>query len=289
MTVVHLFPGQGSHQPGMGRDLFGRYPLLMRQADSLLGWSVEELCLAGTRERLSDTRYTQCAVYVVDTLTYIERVRTQGIVPDAMAGHSLGEYAALFAAGAFDFLTGLELVAQRAALMADAGPGAMAAVMGVDATTVHGWLAELSGGDAVDVANLNTPSQTVISGPVDAIEALLPALRDGGATAARLDVSGAFHSRYMASAAAAMGEVLTRYRFGRLKIPVVANVTAAPYADGQVAELLRRQITEPVRWVETLEHLLRLPEPEIVEVGPGQVLTRLLAQTRDHQATSAPM
>jgi len=286
MTVVHLFPGQGSHRTGMGRELFARYPHLVRAADGVLGYSVEELCLRAPEERLTDTRYTQCAVYVVDALSYVDRVRTDGVVPDAVAGHSLGEYAALFAAGAFDLVTGLELVAARAALMAGAGPGAMLAVLGLPPERVREVL-HRAGAAQLDLANLNSPSQTVVSGPRPDVEAAGPALAAEADAVLPLKVSGAFHSRQMSGAAAGFRDVLAGYHLGRLRIPVIANVTARPYRDGEVAELLVRQLTEPVRWTESMQYLLGLPDPQFAEVGPGQVLTGLLRQIRE--ATAAPV
>ncbi|BCB74877.1 hypothetical protein GCM10022251_54080 [Phytohabitans flavus] len=277
MTVVYVFPGQGSHRVGMGEGLFERYPHLVRQADSVLGYSIAELCLRGSAERLTDTRYTQPAIYVVNALSYLERVRDTAVIPDIVAGHSVGEYAALFAGGAFDFVTGLELVDERARCMASAGPGAMGAVIGLPAQELRDRLADLS--EAVDIANLNSETQTVISGPPDEIDRVIAALRRAdGVTAIRLKVSGAFHSRYMAGAAERFGPHLDRYRYGLLRLPVVANATARPYADGTVADLLRRQVTAPVRWAETVRYLLDQPDPRIEEIGSGDVLTRLLPQ-----------
>jgi len=278
MTNAFLFPGQGSHRVGMGSHLFDTYPNLVRQADSALGYSIRDLCLSGPAERLNDTRYTQCAMYVIGALSYVDEVRRTGVVPDVLAGHSLGEYVALFASGAFDFRTGLELVAQRARLMADAGPGAMAAVIGPDVKKVGDLLAEheLS---AIDIANVNAPDQTVIAGPVDDVRAAVAALSPHATSVVPLRVSGAFHSRYMADASRSFGEVLDRYVFARLKIPVIANVTATPYGD-DVAATLRHQLTNPVRWTETVRYLLGLPGVEIHEVGPGTVLSGLTKRIR---------
>ncbi|WP_309059779.1 ACP S-malonyltransferase [Streptomyces sp.] len=279
MTVIHVFPGQGAHHVGMGRRLFESYPHLVRQADAVLGYSIEELCLTGPEKRLSDTRYTQCAVYVVGALSYVDRVRASGRLPDFLAGHSLGEYVALFAAGAFDFVTGLELVAERAAAMAEAGPGAMAAVLGITADRVREILAR-GGAPEVDIANLNAPEQTVVSGPPDAIAEAMTLLRKETRAVVPLKVSGAFHARPMAPAAARFERFLRGYRFAPLRIPVVSNATARLYDDTETAALLVRQLTSPVRWTESVEYLLDQPEPEFHELGPGQVLTGLIAQIR---------
>ncbi|MGW6459247.1 ACP S-malonyltransferase [Streptomyces sp. NPDC055078] len=279
MTEIHLFPGQGSHRVGMGGPLFDRYPHLVRQADSVLGYSVAELCLEGPPERLGDTRYTQCAMYVVGALSYVEEVRTTGVIPDVVAGHSLGEYVALFAAGGFDFRTGLELVAKRAELMAEAGDGAMAAVLGLDEAAVRDLLRE-RGADTVDIANLNAPDQIVVSGPVGDIEHLTPVFSERATAVVRLQVSGAFHSRYMSTAGQKFRRFLGRYRPARLRIPVIANVTAEPYRDDAFADTLCRQLTQPVRWSETVGHLLDRTDPRLREIGPGTVLTGLTQRIR---------
>jgi malonyl CoA-acyl carrier protein transacylase len=287
MTVSFVFPGQGSHRQGMGRDVFPRYPHLVRQADRLLGYSIVGLCLDSSTEQLTDTRFTQCALYVVTALSYVDKVRDTGTVPDMVAGHSLGEYVALFAAGAFDFLTGLELVRQRAELMAAAGPGAMAAVIGLEADAVALVLerARLSG---IDIANYNAPTQVVISGRPDDVRAAADALRTEATAVVPLKVGGAFHSRYMAAAAQEFGAFLRRYRFAALKIPVIANTTAAAHTDAELAGELQRQLVAPVRWAETVRYLLDRPDPQIVEVGPGQVLTGLVNQVRDQVPQGRP-
>ncbi|MDT4986392.1 MAG: malonyl CoA-acyl carrier protein transacylase [Micromonosporaceae bacterium] len=280
MTVSYVFPGQGSHRPGMGRELFARYPHLVHQADRLLGYSIVELCLESSNERLTDTRFTQSAMYVVGALSYVDRVRETGTVPDVVAGHSLGEYVALFAAGAFDFLTGLELVRRRAELMAAAGPGAMAAVIGLDADAVALALQRGRLSD-VDIANYNAPTQVVISGGRDDVRTAGELLAPEAVAVVPLNVSGAFHSRHMAAAAREFGVFLRRYRFAALRVPVIANTTAAPHTDAGLADELQRQLVAPVRWEETVRYLLDQPDPQIVEVGPGQVLTGLVNQVRD--------
>jgi malonyl CoA-acyl carrier protein transacylase len=286
MTQVCLFPGQGSHRPGMGQELFPRYPHLVASADRLLGYSIAELCLAAPADRLGDTRFTQCAMYVVNALSYIDHVRSGGAIPDVVAGHSLGEYSALFAAGAFDFLTGLELVAERARLMAGAGAGAMLVVIGLSGDEVREVL-DGAGNSTVDIANLNAPSQTVISGPPADIADITPVFAARAEAAVPLKVSGAFHSRYMAGAAGAFGSFLRRYHFGRLRIPVISNVTARRHTDTGLAELLTRQLTEPVRWTDSIRHLLAEPAPEFHEIGPGRVLAGLVRQIAEPAAPVA--
>lgn len=279
MTTVYVFPGQGSHRVGMGKDLFARYPHLLRQADAVLGYSVEELCLSGPDARLADTRFTQPALYVVNALAYLDRVRQSGIIPQLLAGHSLGEYSALFAAGTFDFVVGLELVKKRGELMSAARGGGMAAVIGLGVDQLRDLL-HRHGASTIDVANLNAPAQAVISGPKADVEALKPHLERHARAVVLLNVSAAFHSRYMKAAAEEFGAFLDRYHLADPKIPVIANVTAAPYQFGCVRELLSRQISSPVRWMETVEYLLEQPACDIHEIGPGQVLTGLVNQIR---------
>ncbi|HEU5108509.1 MAG TPA: ACP S-malonyltransferase, partial [Micromonosporaceae bacterium] len=271
MRTAWLFPGQGSQRAGMGAEEFDRFPQLCAQADDVLGYSVRELCLTDAA-RLRQTRYAQPALYVVGALAYLARERDGGR-PDFLAGHSLGEYGALFAAGCVDFATGLRLVARRAELMEQAAGGAMAAVVGVDPDR----LAALLAGEALaglDVANYNSPDQVVVSGPQPAIRALTQAVRElGSGTCIALNVSVACHSRYMAPAAVAFGEALAGVRFAAPNIPLISNVTARPHRVESVAELLAAQIRRPVRWLDSMRYLIDEGVTGIEEIGPGDVLT----------------
>lgn len=281
MTLIHVFPGQGAQRVGMGRDVFARFPHLVTQAESQLGWSLRELCESGPTEKLSDTRFTQPAVYVVSALSYLALVRDTGEIPTMLAGHSLGEYTALFAGGAYDFFTGLEIVSERGRLMSEAPSGAMAAVIGLDKDAVRDALLRRPGHDRVELANLNLAEQIVIAGIPAALEQAIPALKEAGAmTVTRLPVGGAFHSSLMTEPAKRFRTFLSGYRFNRLRIPTLSNVTAAPHEQTTLHELLGRQMTEPVNWTGCMDHLLRQPDPEIVDVGPDKVLARLLDKHR---------
>ncbi|KFG72430.1 ACP S-malonyltransferase [Streptomyces mutabilis] len=274
--VAYLFPGQGSQQLGMGEGLFDDFAELAETADEILGYSVRTLCLEDPDQRLSLTQYTQPALYVVNALSYYRRVEESGRRPDAVAGHSLGEYNALLAADALDFATGLKLVKKRGELMAQARNGGMAAVLGMDEKEIRDLLQE-SGLDGIDVANLNAPAQTVISGLREDIERARPVFEKvGSCRYVVLNVSGAFHSRYMAGAQHEFAAHLDGFELRAPEIPVVANVTARRYRSDEVKETLAAQITSAVKWSETIRYLLGGGEEEFVEVGPGRVLTSLL-------------
>jgi malonyl CoA-acyl carrier protein transacylase len=278
MTQIFLFPGQGSQKKGMGADVFPLFPDETAAADRILGYSVVEQCLEDPGERLIQTQYTQPLLFVVCSLMYLAKVR-EGASPDMVAGHSVGEFAALFAAGVFDFETGLKIVQKRGELMSRATGGGMAAVVGMSADEIRNTLTT-AGHDKVDVANLNSPRQSVLSGLKDDVLACRPAFEAAGAKFVPLEVSGAFHSRYMAPAQAEFESFVREFTFQSPRVPVIANVTARPYEESAVVNMIARQITSPVRWVESMQYALQQPEPNFEEVGPGSVLTGLLRQIR---------
>ena len=273
-----VFPGQGAQGVGMGRAVFERYPTVVEEASQLLGWRVDRLCLEDPDGRLGQTQFTQPALFLVAALEYRARLEDGEPPPAAVAGHSLGEYVALHAAGGFDLLTGLRLVAERGRLMAAARDGGMSAVIGLPPRR----LAEVVAGHPdLDVANLNSFEQTVIAGPERALDAVEAPLRAAGARSViRLNVSAAFHSRAMQAAAAAFRPVLAGVRFQPLALPVISNRRAFAYRDDEIAAELERQIVSPVRWIESVEYLMRMGVREFREVGPGTSLTRLIAQIR---------
>ncbi|MBI5633555.1 MAG: ACP S-malonyltransferase [Nitrospirae bacterium] len=275
-----MFPGQGSQSLGMGADLFERYPDLVAEADIILGYSIRELCLLDPDDKLKRTDYTQPALYIVDILSYLAKIDVEELRPDFVIGHSLGEYAALYAAGAFDFATGLKLVQKRGALMNAATGGGMAAVLGMNGDAVAAALAELGAG-SIDLANFNSPSQIVISGPKADIESVAPQMEEKGARrAVILPVSGAFHSRYMKPAAEEFETFLSGFSFNSLQIPCIANCSAQPYTDDSIATNLVKQIYSSVRWVETIKGLREQGAVTFVEVGPGTVLSGLARQIK---------
>jgi trans-AT polyketide synthase/acyltransferase/oxidoreductase domain-containing protein len=273
---AYVFPGQGSQAKGMGRGLFEKYREQVATADQILGYSIEALCLEDRDRRLSNTKYTQPALFVVNALTYLDLESAGAGRPDFVAGHSLGEYNALFAAGALSFEVGLKMVQRRGELMAAAEQGAMAAVTGLTEDVVRRVLATEGLAD-IDIANLNAPTQIVISGPAASVSEAQAAFERNGCVAfIRLPVSGAFHSRLMAPAAHAFAEFLRELPVKAPTIPVIANVTARPYPAQEIRELLVAQITSSVRWTASVQHLRACGVGDFKEVGPGNVLTGLI-------------
>lgn len=281
----------------MGGDLFDRHPDLCATADRVLGYSIRELCLHNPGRRLRHTQFTQPALYVANALTWLDRL-TQGPPPTHLAGHSLGEYNALLAAGCFDFETGLRLVAQRGALMARVQDGGMAAVLGLGTADIQTVLDDFNArhpGGEVDIANHNAHGQLVLSGPQAALEALLDPLERAGAhKCIVLNVSGAFHSRHMVAAGAELERHIRQVRFAPPQIEVIANTTARPYTADTAADLLVAQVSTPVRWAETMDHLRSQGITAVEELGPGKVLTKLWARSApaveasENPATEAP-
>lgn len=280
MTRIYVFPGQGSQKVGMGEGLFDRFPEQVAIANAELGYSVSDLCLRDPSNQLNQTHFTQPALFVVNALTFLNQLSETGKLPAFVAGHSLGEYNALFAAGVFDFQTGVRLVKQRAILMARASGGGMAAVLGLVPDQIRQALAA-AGLNSIDIANLNSRIQTVISGPEKDLEASQTILEHAGAQLfKRLPVSAAFHSRYMAEAERDFRAFLEAFVFAEPRIPVVSNVTARLHESSQIKQMLARQITQPVRWTESIQWLLQQPDAEFLELGPGNVLAGLIRRIK---------
>jgi trans-AT polyketide synthase/acyltransferase/oxidoreductase domain-containing protein len=261
----------------MGGEFFDLFPEVTERADRILGYSIKELCLEDSQNVLGLTQYTQPALYTVNALMYYKEIQKTGQKPDYVAGHSLGEYNALLAGGAFDFETGLKLIQKRSRLMAKATGGGMAAVIGLDEEKVKGILRdrELK---SIYVANFNSPSQTVISGPKEDIDQAARFFEEAGARYIPLKVSGAFHSRSMEPASREFRSFLEPFEFSDLAIPVISNVEARPYTKGKIKQLLADQITHSVKWTESIRYLMGKGVKEFKEIGPGTVLTSLVAQ-----------
>jgi malonyl CoA-acyl carrier protein transacylase len=287
--IAFVFPGQGSQKRGMGQGLFDeatQYAEVEKDVDTILGYSLRKLCLEDADNRLKETQFTQPCLYVVNALHYYKAV-SQGAHPAYLAGHSLGEYNALLAAGVFDFLTGLRLVQKRGELMSRAKNGGMGAVIGLGAGMVAKVIQE-NGLASIDVANFNTSSQTVVSGPIEDIKRAGPLFEKAGARLYMpLQVSAAFHSRYMADAAKAFADFLDPMSFAAPKIPVIANVTAQPYptdnSSESVKSLLARQITSSVRWNQSIRFIISRGVTQFSEMGPGNVLTRMTQEIQQEK------
>ncbi|MGD1948519.1 MAG: ACP S-malonyltransferase [Leptolyngbyaceae cyanobacterium] len=271
--TVWVFPGQGSQAVGMGADLAEAAKDKFAEARDVLGWSVLTLC-QGDESQLANTLYTQPCLYVIEC-ALADLLKTKGTQPDMVAGHSLGEYSALYAAGVFDFVAGLRLVKRRAELMSQAADGAMAALMGFDREDLDAKLAVTEG---VVLANDNNPGQVVVSGTPSGVETVMNEVKSKRAV--KLNVVGAFHSPLMTPAANEFDQILTDLPFKTATMPVLSNVDPAPSTDGEVLkQRLMRQMTGSVRWREIS---LSLPEHDVdtvVEVGPGKVLAGLIKRT----------
>lgn len=273
---AYVFPGQGSQFKGMGKEYFAEFPDLVAQANQILGYSIEELCLNDPRNQIGHTAFTQPALYIVNALMYYNMIKNNK-APDYVAGHSLGEFNALLAAGVFDFATGLKIVQYRGALMGEASGGAMAAVVGLDQSSIERILKEHRL-HTIDIANLNTPSQIVISGPKDDLLQAQAIFEQQGATNyVMLKVSAAFHSRYMATVQQKFANYLEQFDFNTPAIPVISNVYARPYLSNNLHECMVQQITSSVQWTDSIRYLMDKQVKEIIQVGPGKAVTNMVA------------
>ncbi len=286
MSLICLFPGQGSQSKGMGSELFDRYPDWTTQADEILGYSIRELCVEDPRGDLSVTTFTQPALFVVNALIYRARQEAGRAGPAFVAGHSLGEYDALLAAEVFDFATGLRLVQRRGQIMGRVSGGGMAAVIGLEPSRIQRLLDESEAGGRIDVANFNSYDQTVLAGPKEDLMEVKARFEASGARAfIPLNVSAPFHSRYMREAQEEFAVFLRDFSFRPPAIPVISNVSARPYEADLVRQGLADQIGNSVRWLESILYLLEQANPEFEEVGPGSVLTRLTAQIKKRRTS----
>jgi [acyl-carrier-protein] S-malonyltransferase len=289
---AYIFPGQGSQFPGMGKDLFDQYEIakkLFNQANEILGFDLSKIIFEGAKEDLQQTSVTQPAIYVHSVI--LSKVMGDNFNPDAVAGHSLGEFSALTAAGAINFESGLKLVSKRAEAMqkaCDHEPGTMAAVLGMEDSLVEKICAETEG--IVVAANYNCPGQLVISGAVPAIEMACESLKNAGARRALiLPVGGAFHSPLMEPARIELANAIDTTSFKAPRCPVYQNVVAKAVNDPlEIQKNLIDQLTAPVKWTQSVNEMLKSGTTSFIEVGPGKVLQGLVKKiSKEANAASA--
>lgn len=287
MSVGILFPGQGSQFVGMGADLFESRPdLLGDRADDVLGFSLRTLCLEGPEPELTRTEHAQPALFAVSYALWDVLLGESGLEPAGAAGHSLGEYTALSAAGVFDFDTALSLVALRGRAMATAAgleESGMAALLGADRETAE-RISETrrKAGGRLEVANVNAPGQVVVAGGRDDMSWLADNAQDLGVRRViPLNVAGAFHSGFMVPARAALADALRSTDIGPGSFPVWSNTTARPHHPGSIGELLARQLVEPVLFADSLVDMSEAGIDTFIHVGPGDVTAGLARRTVD--------
>ena len=276
MKTAYIFPGQGSQFPGMAKDLYPSRKELFEKANEILGFRITDIMFEGNADDLKATKVTQPAIFIHSTILAMEQAQQ----PDMVAGHSLGEFSALVAAGALSFEDGLRLVAARAAAMqkcCEKVPGTMAAVIKLDDETIERICADIPG---VVPANYNSPGQVVISGELSAVEKACALLKEAGAKRALvLPVSGAFHSPLMEPARVELAKAIEATPFKAPHCPIYQNVTASPTTDpGLIKENCLKQLTSPVRWTKTVLNMIADGAGRFVEIGPGSVLQGLVGR-----------
>jgi len=283
MKTALLFPGQGAQYAGMGRELFGNHAEareVFEEADRVLGFSLSGLCFNGPEEDLKITENTQPAILAV-SVAACRVLQAKGLQPSVVAGHSLGEYSALVAAGALTFADAVALVRRRGRYMQEAvpaGAGAMAALLGIELPTVQSVCERAAQGQVVAPANLNSQTQVVIAGHQEAVERAVTLAKESGARRAIiLQVSAPFHCALLKPAEERLGPELDACAFSDPQVPVVTNVDAAPAMTAAAArDALKRQVSRPVRWQESVQWMIGEGVNTFVELGPGKILSGLV-------------
>jgi [acyl-carrier-protein] S-malonyltransferase len=291
MTLALLFSPQGSQSVGMGRELAERSPAaaaVFAEADATLGWSVSEACWSGPAERLDDTRQTQPCLLTTSVAAFRALLEAADPAPAVVAGHSVGEYAALVAAGVLELPAALRLVSRRAELMAGAGEGGMAAVLGLDRDAVQAVVDGLARPTELVVANDNAPGQVVVSGRIKALDEVTDPMKAAGARrVVRLPVSGPFHSPLMAGVADELAKAFERETWRDAATPLMSNVSAEPLTDAtRIRSLLAEQVRSPVEWVACVRRMVADGVDTMVECGAGAALVGMVRRIAPEVATA---
>jgi [acyl-carrier-protein] S-malonyltransferase len=278
--IAFVFPGQGSQKVGMGLDLYQNSPAareVFEECDRALDFPLSQLCFQGPEEELQQTIHAQPAIVATSVACLRAAAELHsGFQPSLLAGHSLGEYTALVAAGVLEFSDGIRLVRERGRLMHQAGvqqPGGMAAIIGLDESS----LTQLCQEAGVEIANINSPNQIVISGALEALNQAMQLARSQGARVVPLEVSGAFHSQLMKAAADELARIISELPFRAPEVPIVVNTTAQPATTAQeIKEELAQQLLHCVRWRHSVQYMIDHGVSTFIEIGPGSVLAGLI-------------
>ena len=284
--TAFIYPGQGSQTVGMGKDLFDNFAAareVFEQADEALGFSLSQMCFAGSEGDLAMTANTQPSILTTSVAAFRAMESEGYAASDLVAGHSLGEYSALVAAGVLDFADAVRTVRKRGTYMQEAVPvgvGAMAAILGADLATIEQACADAAENQVCSPANINSPSQVVIAGDADAVDRACGILKERGAKrAVKLNVSAPFHCSLMMPAQVKLAADLNELQYGSFAFPIVYNVDADVNSDEKrVCDALTRQVSSPVRWLQSVERLVAEGVDRVIEVGAGKVLSGLVRQ-----------